>query len=184
MKSMRASILFVAVLLIFASLPVQAKDGNKLTFFGFDQVYKVVSEGEVTIHPSGSMEARGIVQEGFFYLFVPDRGLMPLPGVQTTETNYNINAPNSSGVYWGKWSIDFGEYGYFEGRFSGNLIPFLDHANNFDLTTMLIGQNSQLQGTFHGADGDEEWLIKTISVVAQTGADDDGADYFGEITVK
>ncbi|MBN2318760.1 MAG: hypothetical protein JXR49_06775 [Acidobacteria bacterium] len=182
MKSIRASILFVAVALIFALLPVQAKDKDKLTFFAFDQT-NTVSEGEVRELPSGGVHCQGEILEGNFYLFVPERfGFTPLLGWVKIEMNYSVDA-NFMGLYWGKWSVDFGEYGYFEGNYSGKLIPFVDHADNFTPKAMLINQSGQLQGTLHNENGDEEWLIKIISGVAEIGTDD-GMDYFGEVFIK
>ena len=185
MKSMRASILFVAVALIFASLPVQAEDNYKTTFFAFDQSTQV-SDGEVSVLPSGGSTVRGMVYEGPFYLFVPERfGMMPLVGEERIEFSYSVDA-SFVGPYWGKWSVDFGEYGYVEGNYSGKFTPFVDHADGFTLKVMMIGQSGQLQGTFHGAGGDEKWLIKLISGVSTVtpGAATSSMDYFGEIFIK
>ena len=185
MKSMRASMLFVAVVLIFASLPVQAQDNNKIMFFAFDQ-YTTVSDGEVSVLPSGGSKVQGAVFAGPFYLFVPDRfGMTPLVGEERVEVSYSVDA-NSMGPYWGKWSVDFGEYGYVEGNYSGKVTPFVDHADGFTPKVMMIGQSGQLQGTFHGAGGDEKWLIKLISGVSKVtpGAATNSMDYFGEIFIK
>jgi hypothetical protein len=168
--------------LFIALLPVHAKDSVKLTFFAFDQAISG-SAGEERVLPSGGVHVQGQVVEGYFYLFVPERGLMPLVGWYKTEVNYNLDA-NYMGPYFGSWSIDFRENGYFEGNYSGNIIPFVDHADNFTPKSMLINQNGQLQGTFHNEQGDEKWLIKLISAVAETGTFDDGMDYFGEIYIK
>ena len=183
MGSIKASILSVAVVLIFSSLTVQAKDQGKLTFFGYDQDSRVLDPGEVSVNPSGGISLRGQIAEADFFLFVPARSIGSLPGIQTIELNYNLDA-NYQGKYWGKWSLDFGEYGHFEGNFSGELVPFLDHTDGFAYKVMTIGRQGEIQGTFHGPDGDEEWLIKLISSVAETGTFDDGMDFFGEIFVK
>ena len=184
MKSIRASVLFVAVVLIFASLPVQAKDKDKITFFAFDQVSATIP-GEVRDLPSGGFHALGAVSEGLFYLFVPNRfGMTPLVGAEKVEINYNLDA-NMMGPYWGKWSVDFGEFGYFEGNYSGYFTFFLDHTDNFTAKLMAIGQSGLLQGTFHGTGGDEEWLFKLISGVNKaTPGEISSMDYYGEIFVK
>ena len=50
---------------------------------------------------------------------------------------------------------------------------------------MAIMQSAQLQGTFHGAGGDEEWLLKVISGANKvTPHGVSSMDYYGEIFVK
>jgi hypothetical protein len=179
MKSIKTGLLVLAIAFFVFSLPLQAQD--KMTFFAYD-MSSPVSPGDVKDLPSGGFNGHDLTFQGQFILFVPDRlGMNPLVGLETFEYNYSINA-SFLGTYWGKWTIDFGDYGYFEGNFSGKSYPFLDHNDGFQVRLMNINQSGELRGIFHGPDGDEKWVLKLISAVANQ--KDGSMDYLGELHIQ
>jgi len=182
MKTLKAGFLLFAAVILLTSLPAQAEE--KTFFFAFDQgISSSSAAGEITQHPSGRTSARGLVAEADYYLFVPDLGIYWLHGVERCEYGYDVDA-NFEGTYSGKISIDFGEYGYFEGTYGGEFHPFLDHTEGF--TGKVIGiAKADLNGAFRFAPGStENWLIKITNIVLKSTAQASSGDQFGYIVRK